>query len=91
MVRQNRRSTEARGYGKAHQELRRRWKLHMAVYGDNCARCGGWMPPGSAFHLDHSDDRKGYIGVSHPTCNTVASVKNRRKKDYDGPPPVSSY
>lgn len=36
-----------------------------------CARCG--HPVGRDFHLDHTDDRTGYLGPSHPSCNLRAA------------------
>jgi len=77
MPRQRAGST-ARGYGPAHQKLRKqllaRWRP-----GDPCARCGWpmlyrWLiyPDGrkvSAIDLGHTDDRTGYTGLEHRNCN----------------------
>lgn len=70
--------TSERGYGAAHVALRARllkaWKP-----GQPCARCGQPMwhkwklnamgKRVTALHLDHNDDRTGYRGLSHDTCN----------------------
>jgi hypothetical protein len=41
-----------------------------------CARCGLPIAAGAEFDLDHTDDRAGYLGVSHRTCNRRAGGKN---------------
>ena len=55
-----------------------------AVFGDNnvmstgqafCARCGGWIQPGTAWDLDHTTDRTGYLGPSHAPCNRAAGAR----------------
>lgn len=70
--------TSERGYGSSHQALRSRllaaWKP-----GQPCARCGQpmwhrWKLDASgrrvtALHLGHTDDRRGYTGLEHDTCN----------------------
>jgi hypothetical protein len=40
--------------------------------GQPCARCGMPMYPGMKLDLDHTDDRTGYIGLSHASCNRRA-------------------
>jgi|SwirhisoilCB1_FD_contig_31_10443577_length_746_multi_5_in_0_out_0_1 hypothetical protein len=71
-------TTTARGYGSSHQALRARllaaWKP-----GQPCARCGQPMwhrwkldqygRRVTALHLGHTDDRRGYTGLEHDTCN----------------------
>jgi hypothetical protein len=37
-----------------------------------CARCQRLILPGQEWVLDHTDDRKGYLGPSHATCNNRA-------------------
>jgi hypothetical protein len=62
-------TTSERGYGLAHQKARR---AAIAAYnpGDPCARCGMPMTDDpSLLHLDHTDDRSGYLGLSHMMCN----------------------
>lgn len=60
-------SSEA-GYGAEHVR-RRRQALAAWQDGDPCARCGGPMHHGEPVHLDHTDDRTGYLGLSHASCN----------------------
>lgn len=61
-----------RGYGRAHQKERRRWIPKVASGRINCARCGKRISPLEPWHLDHTDDRTGYLGPSHVACNTSA-------------------
>jgi hypothetical protein len=68
-ARRPRRSTAARGYGSAHQRLRRRVS-RLVVSGEaTCTRCGEKIEPGSAWDLDHTDNRRGYLGPAHRSCN----------------------
>jgi hypothetical protein len=68
-------STVDRGYGGEHRKLRRRWAVKVAAGNVMCARCGGWIAPGSRWCLDHSDNRDGYIGPSHERCNIAAGAR----------------
>lgn len=63
-------STTARGYGSAHQRLRAAWVARMAR-GEvvHCARCGVRLTAGTPFDLGHTEDRTGYTGPEHATCN----------------------
>jgi hypothetical protein len=61
-------STSERGYGAAHAKARRE-ALAGFKPGDPCARCRGPMLDGQALDLDHNDDRTGYLGLSHASCN----------------------
>jgi hypothetical protein len=58
------------GYGGQHQAVRRAVAPYVA--GSSCVRCGRPILPGQAWHLDHTDDRAGYLGPSHEKCNTRA-------------------
>jgi hypothetical protein len=44
---------------------------------DNCCRCGHLIEPGKPWHLDHRDDRSGYLGP-HPQPATSAPPPRRR-------------
>jgi hypothetical protein len=66
---------EARGYGAAHRTVRARYEALVASGLARCARCGGPIAAGAPFDLDHSDDRGGYLGVSHPHCNRTAGAR----------------
>ena len=37
------------------------------------------MLPGQTLHLDHRDDRTGYGGFSHASCNVRAAAKKARR------------
>jgi len=37
--------------------------------GQPCARCGQPMYVSQLLDLDHTDDRAGYLGLSHRSCN----------------------
>jgi len=63
-----------RGYGHLHRAAR----LHaLSIYqpDDPCARCGEALGTDtSRIHLDHTDDREGYLGLSHRRCNLAAAA-----------------
>jgi hypothetical protein len=62
-------------YNAVHKRLRKVWAAKVEAGHAWCARCGGWIPPGSLFDLDHDDtDRSRYIGVSHQRCNRQTSI-----------------
>jgi hypothetical protein len=64
------------GWGNQHQKLRK--QLLAQAYGQPCARCGQPMQPWQELHLDHNDDRTGWIGFSHARCNLRAAAKKAR-------------
>lgn len=66
-------NTSQRGYGAQHQAARRAALAQLkANPGQPCSRCSQPMYPGQALHLDHTDDRAGYLGLSHAACNLSA-------------------
>jgi hypothetical protein len=66
----NQAKTAARGYGAAHQALRRRWATQVALGRVDCARCGRPIRPGDEWDLGHDDhDRSRYTGPEHQACN----------------------
>lgn len=64
-------TTTQRGYGYAHRLARREAHRLLAQLGSvPCARrCGKPVVIGQPFDLDHTDDRAGYLGISHASCN----------------------
>lgn len=73
-------STTARGYGYEHQKARR---AHLAALREReaagvetlCARgCGQPVRTGQHLDLDHTDDRSGYRGLAHRSCNRGAGA-----------------
>jgi hypothetical protein len=63
-------TTSSQGYGTDHQKLRR--QLLATAVGRLCTRCGQPIQPGQPVDLDHTDDRRGYRGMAHRSCNRAA-------------------
>lgn len=59
-------------YDRAHNNLRRAWETILEVTEINCARCDQPILADQTWHLDHRDDRNGYLGPSHSRCNLAA-------------------
>jgi hypothetical protein len=67
-------TTTERGYGTAHQKLRKRLAAQVARGGVLCARCGRPIEPGMPWDLGHNDfDRSVYNGPEHASCNRRTS------------------
>ena len=62
-------SAAARGYGKDHQDLRA--ELLPKAIGQPCHFCGEPMLEGQPLALDHTEDRNGYRGMAHLSCNAA--------------------
>lgn len=62
-------TSKERGYGYAHQKLRAR--LIPQAIGKPCHFCGEIMREGQDLALDHTEDRKGYRGIVHLSCNAA--------------------
>lgn len=60
-------SSGKRGYGRPHARLRA--ELLPLAYGTPCHFCGDLMKEGQDLHLDHTEDRSGYRGMTHASCN----------------------
>jgi hypothetical protein len=74
-------SREQRGYGQAHRNLRQALAQQVAAGKVKCARCGEYIQPGQPWHLDHTDDRSGYLGASCARCNLSAAGKAAHRND----------
>jgi hypothetical protein len=72
--------TTQKGYGWKHQQARARVKREVDAGRAFCARCGGFIVPGTSWDLDHSNDRENYLGPSHSSCNRGEPNKRRRAK-----------
>lgn len=66
----------ARGYGRAHRQLREQWRRKIKAGAcPPCSRCGRPIFPSEAFHLDHEENREGWRGPAHSSCNVKAGAK----------------
>lgn len=73
-------SAARRGYGPAHQQLRKREARRVDAGGVLCARCGRPIIPGSDWDLGHDDrDRSRYTGPEHSACNRATSTHKFHK------------
>jgi hypothetical protein len=70
-------SRHARGYTNAQVARRRRLEPLVASGQVACCRCRELIQPRQQWHLDHTDDRRGYLGAAHATCNLRAAVSKR--------------
>jgi hypothetical protein len=75
---------QARGYDANHDSERAKWARIIDAGGWPCGRCDGRVQPGDDWHLDHTDDRNGYIGPSHARCNLSAAGKAAHGISPDG-------
>lgn len=62
-------SAAERGYGREHRALRA--ELAPQAIGKTCHFCGEPMLAGQALALDHTEDRTGYRGMVHLSCNAA--------------------
>jgi hypothetical protein len=63
-------NTTLRGYGNAHQKLRRSFAPFVAAGVVRCWRCDRLIEPGEPWDLGHDDrDRSKYRGPEHRRCN----------------------
>ncbi|KNX39495.1 hypothetical protein VV01_14565 [Luteipulveratus halotolerans] len=58
-----------RGYGSDHR--RTRAQLLPQAIGQPCHFCGEPMNEGQPLALDHTEDRSGYRGMAHLSCNAA--------------------
>lgn len=90
-------SREARGYGAGHKRARRDALDELRRNdGQPCARCGRPMWHADAAHLDldHDDQRTGYRGLAHRSCNrragqAVSAAGRRARRAGPAPTPRS--
>ena len=70
-------SPASRGYGADHRRLRLHHARQMSagiLY--ICPRCLEPIRPGDQWDLGHTDDRQGWSGPEHETCNRAAGGRN---------------
>jgi len=71
-------STTSRGYGYAHQALRKRWAARVKRGGVFCARCGFELLPDAEWDLGHDPaDRSRYEGPECVRCNRSTALERR--------------
>jgi hypothetical protein len=59
----------------AHRAERKRWAAMLDEEGSlPCTRCQYPVTRDQLWHLDHSEDRSGYLGVAHARCNLQAGA-----------------
>lgn len=72
-------------YGSAHAKAR---KAAAARHDPShpCTRCGQPLGPmGPSLHLDHSADRRSYLGFAHARCNVRAGARAGRARQNVSP------
>ena len=80
-------SRHLRGYGSTHATRRRQVKPLVDSGNAVCSRCGDPISPREQWHLDHTDDRTGYLGVAHAYCNLrAAGIKTANSTTRTHPP-----
>jgi hypothetical protein len=84
-------TTNQRGYTHQHRALRA--AMLPRAYGTPCVRCGEAMLNGQLLDLDHNDNRDGYRGFAHSSCNRRAGgeqAQRERQRQRFNPKPRSA-
>lgn len=77
-ARRNARAPRAqRGYGTEHRKVREQLLARFQP-GDPCALCGKPMTSSRDLDLAHNEDRSGWKGLSHATCNRATNKGKKR-------------
>lgn len=82
-------NSSERGYDQEHRRLREQLRPEVEAGLHRCARCREPIFPGEAWDLDHAENRQGYIGPSHRSCNRSAGAQKRNGTGHDTSPPPS--
>lgn len=80
-----------RGYDAYHRALREQLRPDVEAGRHTCARCHRPIHPGEPWDLDHTDDRHGYIGPSHQSCNRRAGALKRNGQPEPPVPPSRKW
>jgi hypothetical protein len=83
-------ATTRGGWGSAHQRRRAAIAPLVNAGQATCCRCTEPIHPGDDWHLDHTDARDGYLGVSHASCN-LRDGANKTNGKRPPPPPEKPY
>lgn len=79
-------NTTARGYGREHQQERKRWvpyvesgqaECHARLCLEEIDGRGRLIPPESQWDLGHTEDRTAYTGPEHRRCNRADGGRRR--------------
>ena len=87
-------TTTARGYGRAHQLERARWKPIVDAgqadcHAETCLMGDRWIEPGTPWHLGHTVDRTAWTGPEHARCNTSeGATRGNQARGAPTPPPT---
>lgn len=69
-----------KGYGPAHQRLRKQWQRRVDAGGMHCWRCKKPINPGDRWDLGHDDnDRTRYRGPECIQCNRGEPSRRKNK------------
>lgn len=78
-------SKAARGYGPAHQALRKTYEPIVRAGAATCWRCGKRIDAHAEWDLGHDDhDRSVYRGPEHVVCNRSTTGSARKRRDAMG-------
>jgi len=69
------RTTTDRGYDANHRRIRTQLEPLVAAGTVICPRCNQPIQPGQPWDLGHTDDRHGYTGPEHRSCNRAAGAR----------------
>jgi len=72
----NRAARRAQYDSPTHRNMRAAIAATVNVGLEMCARCGNQIKRGDKWDLDHADDRLGYLGASHASCNRSAGARH---------------
>lgn len=76
------RKTTSRGYGTAHQAMRKRLRAYVRAGMATCVYCGLPISPTEKWHLGHDDSRTRWIGPTHALCNLREAGHKAQRLGY---------